>query len=155
MGKRKDWIGRRYGRLTVIGESEEPNCVTCLCDCGNQKEVVKGNLTNGNTSSCGCRRVESSRENLRERNLKVRKYGVDPHLLMNMKPTARNKTGVRGVCFIERIGKYRVDIGVGGRNLYCGCYSDFQEAIDVRKEAERVYFRPVVEKYKADMAANT
>lgn len=55
--KRIDMIGKRFGQLTVIGVEPSINKRTmlkCLCDCGNEVIVDRGNLTRGNTKSCGC-----------------------------------------------------------------------------------------------------
>ena len=46
--------GQRFSRLVVgarIGGTYE-----CLCDCGKTAVVDRGNLTSGNTKSCGCLR---------------------------------------------------------------------------------------------------
>jgi hypothetical protein len=59
----KDLNGQRFGRLLVIERSETINKRTrwkCQCDCGNQKIVEAGNLKNGNISSCGCLRRETT-----------------------------------------------------------------------------------------------
>lgn len=55
---KKNRIGLRYGKLTVIAEVEAgPDGKfqwLCKCDCGNEK-IAKGNgLGNGGTTSCGC-----------------------------------------------------------------------------------------------------
>lgn len=57
--------GKKFGRLLVIGRS--PTTFTasgqrrynylCLCDCGKEVSVFGGNMTHGNTRSCGCQRV--------------------------------------------------------------------------------------------------
>lgn len=54
--KVRDLTGERFGRLTVIKRSNNPGRVawTCKCDCGNEVEVLSGNLTMGYTTSCGC-----------------------------------------------------------------------------------------------------
>lgn len=31
----------------------------CICDCGNITEVFQGNLTRGNTTSCGCNHIKA------------------------------------------------------------------------------------------------
>lgn len=56
-----DITGNKYGRLTVIAlhshGSRNPWSHTkwlCRCDCGNEIIVARGNLTTGNTQSCGC-----------------------------------------------------------------------------------------------------
>ncbi len=55
-------IGERFGRLTVMRESEpyvspggrvRPRWL-CLCDCGIEKVIVVGSLKSGLTKSCGC-----------------------------------------------------------------------------------------------------
>lgn len=60
--RRKYLEDERFGNLTVLktiyyNESGEkyPKC-ECLCDCGNIINVYYSNLTNGNTTSCGCTR---------------------------------------------------------------------------------------------------
>ena len=55
-----DMVGKRYGRLVVIGLSENRNrYVICKCDCGNTCEVNQYSLVSGNTRSCGCLRKEA------------------------------------------------------------------------------------------------
>lgn len=60
----KDLTNQRFGKLTVQYESQkriDKHCVWhCLCDCGNEVEIIGKNLLNGSTSSCGC--VKSSGE---------------------------------------------------------------------------------------------
>lgn len=53
----KRWIGRRFGRLTVIG-IEPGRKALCRCDCGNKTMVHRSNLGRSNTRSCGCIRKE-------------------------------------------------------------------------------------------------
>lgn len=53
---RKDEIGNRYGKLTVLEYAATINGRSqwkCLCDCGNETIVQGAHLRNGNTSSCG------------------------------------------------------------------------------------------------------
>jgi hypothetical protein len=53
-----DRVGFRYGRLTVLqqaGRSESKKVLwACRCDCGEDTCVTAGDLTTGNTVSCGC-----------------------------------------------------------------------------------------------------
>jgi len=56
-----DFIGKRYGRLTVLKQlpsikkgTDVRRVVLCLCDCGNEKEKKIKELENGSTKSCGC-----------------------------------------------------------------------------------------------------
>lgn len=57
-----DFVGFRFGRLTVLsraGTSASGKALwTCKCDCGRETAVETSRLRNGNTSSCGCLRLE-------------------------------------------------------------------------------------------------
>lgn len=59
-------IGSKFGRLTVlelVGRYKNGDAkYQCICDCGNKRIVLHGNLRNGNTKSCGCLHKEASRE---------------------------------------------------------------------------------------------
>lgn len=56
--RKKDLVGQRFGRLTVISElSERQNghiLWSCRCDCGKQIKVNSCNLISGKSKSCGC-----------------------------------------------------------------------------------------------------
>ena len=54
-----DMSGLKFGRLLVISRAEpQPGGARfhCICDCGNSTVVTGGNLRNGGSRSCGCRR---------------------------------------------------------------------------------------------------
>jgi len=63
MGKPIDMTGNRYGRLSVIEMSGYNNhnqrLWRCVCDCGNESEVIGFLLRQGQTKSCGCLLKES------------------------------------------------------------------------------------------------
>ncbi len=53
----KDYIGRRFHKLTVIGYDGKRGGMhrwKCRCDCGNITTVGQTNLQSGKTKSCGC-----------------------------------------------------------------------------------------------------
>lgn len=58
MGKMKNLMGQRFGKLTVIecmGKLDGRHYSwKCICDCGNETIVQASRLTSGNTKSCGC-----------------------------------------------------------------------------------------------------
>ena len=60
-------IGDRFGRLEVVSITDKHYAggkfIVCKCDCGNIKEIRSGNLISGNTRSCGCLSIETSRKN--------------------------------------------------------------------------------------------
>lgn len=57
-----DIAGKKFGRLAAqncVGRNKHGAAVwSCLCDCGNQYEVVSHDLRKGHTQSCGCLRKE-------------------------------------------------------------------------------------------------
>lgn len=65
--KRKLFIseGQKFGRLTIIKETNGVNCqgrqirnVMCICDCGNIISPIITSLFSGATKSCGCLQKE-------------------------------------------------------------------------------------------------
>lgn len=56
--KFNDVSGVKFGKLTavkIVGKAKnQANIWFCKCDCGNTIEVPIGNLTSGNSASCGC-----------------------------------------------------------------------------------------------------
>lgn len=51
-------IGEKYGRWTVIGNSEKKNYSVCECQCGNIRDVRNDHLKEGRSQSCGCIKKE-------------------------------------------------------------------------------------------------
>lgn len=54
----EDLAGKRFGKLTVLSFVKRNNNYVqiwkCLCDCGNEVNVIRTSLIRGNTRSCGC-----------------------------------------------------------------------------------------------------
>jgi hypothetical protein len=53
-------MGRKFGRLLVIGVSDRRYHWQCVCECLRVKCVATGNLTSGSILSCGCLRRENA-----------------------------------------------------------------------------------------------
>lgn len=55
-------IGLHFGKLSVVSVSHVANknhtYYRCLCSCGGRKTVYRGNLTSGQTKSCGCLKIK-------------------------------------------------------------------------------------------------
>jgi hypothetical protein len=56
MKKSHDITGQRFGRLVALSQVTSGSRAKwrCICDCGATKDIVKPNLKNGTTKSCGC-----------------------------------------------------------------------------------------------------
>lgn len=57
----------------------------------------------------------------------------------NMGLTSLSKSGVPGVTWVEDRGKWRVRIKVNGKKFSLGSYITFDDAVQVRKDAEKKY----------------
>lgn len=58
----------------------------------------------------------------------------------NSKPKSKNKTGVHGVDFRKDCKKWVTRITVNGKRIFLGKFDTFEEAVQVRIEAENKYF---------------
>ena len=53
---------------------------------------------------------------------------------------SNNKSGVTGVFWSKKTGKWIAAIGVDRSPKHLGCFDNFEDAVRVRREAERQYF---------------
>lgn len=77
--KSKKVIGMKFGNLTVLEEysGDKRRKLKCLCDCGNEVIVSKGDVLSGHTESCGCLQVKRATEaNTKDWTGYVSDYGV-------------------------------------------------------------------------------
>lgn len=59
--------GSRHGKLEAVSERfklDKKWFVRCRCDCGAERNVLYGNFIKGLSTSCGCKRAESLREDI-------------------------------------------------------------------------------------------
>ena len=122
-GKLIDITGNKYGRLTVVKYSHMGNHGNsfwdCICDCGDVKKIGRGNLTSGQTKSCGCLLKEISVKLLTKHNL----YGTPSYRIWN---------GMKNRCINKRDKHYK-DYGERGITVcdkwltFEGFYDDMGE----------------------------
>lgn len=76
-----DFIGQRFGRLTVIGiehndNKKQPRWIwRCKCDCGNETHVRADYVYHKHSASCGCA-VHDNKPNLKHGESKTRLYHI-------------------------------------------------------------------------------
>jgi hypothetical protein len=59
--KKKNWVGLKFGRWTVIEEVEPRHALCeCLCEAKTRKVVLRSNLVRGLSTSCGCYSKEAT-----------------------------------------------------------------------------------------------
>ena len=70
MSRFKNLTGMKFGRLTVIERAKDKFrkngkkeiCWKCLCECGNIKILTRNSLLSSHVKSCGCLRIEKTKE---------------------------------------------------------------------------------------------
>lgn len=156
--KRLDLTGKTFSRLTVVsyaGRAKNGNALwNCECSCGGTAVVDGYRLRNGATKSCGCYRRELMRKLILE-NPKTRAQmgnterftdseGVNVGAITKRRST--NRSGVVGVSFDRQSGKWNSRLFMKGKLLLNKQFVDFQAAVDARKEAEKKYLTPLLER---------
>lgn len=131
-----DYIGKRFNHLTLIKNLNKLNkdsskLTLFKCDCGNEKELVFTQVLHNKVKSCGCEQGylnDYSRKKASNKLIDLYKNGT-------MK---NNKTGYTGISIVN--GKYRVRLQKNRITYHIGYFSNLEEAIKARKEAEEKYF---------------
>ena len=149
--------GQKFGRLLVIGQAELAKPLAngqrlgwlCRCDCGREVVTTRKNLLSGAVSSCGCLLKEEGAATVRQR---VQAYdGTQLSAISPDRPANKNsKSGVKGVYWNEREGKWIAKITIRRKNITLGRFTRIEDAIIARKEAEEKYFKPILEDAKAN-----
>ena len=131
----KDWVGKRFGMLTVLSYARKENGFHiwhCRCDCGNEVDVRQSNLQNGWTIGCGCQR--DPKKNL---------HYKDGTCLEMLRPDVIYKTntsGVRGVYYSNKRNKWIAQIMFKQKCYYLGGYDCIEEVAEARHIAEEKLF---------------
>ncbi len=120
-----DFIGKRYGDLTVIDgrRISEYLYLKCICVCGNTVEVRRTNLTSGKTRNCGCK--SKGFKHLIKDHSQVFKFD-------NI--SSNNSSGYVGVDFDKNAKKYRARITIMRKTFYLGHFDTPQQANNERKK---------------------
>lgn len=107
-------IGQKFGKLTALkmleSNKHKKKMWLCLCECGNEKEVVSSSLTHGLTKSCGCLQSELTTIRLTKHGqakagLKTAEYKCWKGITQrceNIKDSAYHNYGGRGILICER-----------------------------------------------------
>lgn len=147
MSAKIEMVGKKFYELKVEKEAGRNRwgqaMWECRCSCGNTCVVSGGDLRSGNTKSCGCLNLKRAK-----RTILAQTVGhSNPAKICSDKSHKLNTSGTKGVCPTKN-GKWRAAIGVEGKYLYLGTFSDINDAIRARKAAEEKYYKPIREAYK-------
>lgn len=112
----------------------------CKCECGKECDVRYDDLVSGNVQSCGCLHSE-----------KIKGLYVDgtaPCKLDGNKIRSTNTSGTTGVWFDKSRGKWSAEIMFKKKKYFLGRYDKKEDAIAIRKAAEKEIFGGFLEWYK-------
>lgn len=149
--KRRELSGQSIGFLTVLERSDvrisrgrrtSPTW-KCQCDCGAIVYRATDTLTNDDKNMCPDCASHYATEKMRQNAGFV--DGTQLSKITNMKPTAANTSGVRGVSFDKHSGKWRAMLIFQGKRHHLGLFSRFEDAVRARKTAEEDYFGAYLE----------
>ena len=103
----------------------------CLCKCGKEAIVCQSNLKSSHTRSCGCLSDPRNTRHFVE--------GTCIESIRSRKVSASNKSGIRGVYFNRRSGRWIAQITFQGHTRYLGSFESLEEAAQARKKAEAIF----------------
>lgn len=135
-GGKKDLTGQQFGNLTVLKEATKKSpdrsvLWICRCNlCGKEKEIPANQLIRGVQTSCGC--AKSTR-------LQKTNGYIDGTSLKNVfseKISKNNTSGYKGV--YKKRDKWAAKIQYKKKNYYLGSYERLEDAVNARKEAEKL-----------------
>ena len=158
--KSPDLTGRVFGKLTVLGRSDKRNSRgarttpmwECRCECGNITYKATDTLKASGKCMCldcnGRYGAEKARENAGYVG------GTQLTKIIDMKPTAANTSGVRGVQYDKRTNRYRARLKFKGKLMNFGSYRTLEEAVTARRAAEQEYYGSFLEElgYEKEVA---
>ena len=156
-GRRKDLKGQRFGNLTAIERSDKyietagrskKYLWKCLCDCGAVVYRLPEKLRHDVNSACDtCASGKAVAAMVQNAGFVE---GTQLKKIASRKLPITNKSGVRGVFFNKRTGKWRAMLKFQGVDHYLGEYKDIEDAKRARYTAEQKYYDPIIEKYSIE-----
>lgn len=138
--KAADMVGFEQGRLKVVRRAGTRNGKAlweCQCECGNPCQYTTTQLRSFGVQSCGCLQKEKARE-LAPLASGKRTLKEDTCVnAFNSTLGKNNTSGIKGVSYHQKSGKWRAQIRVQGKNYHLGSFLDIKEAENARLSAER------------------
>ena len=153
IGSITDLTDVRFGKLVVqdrAGYVNNEPAWLCRCDCGTSKIVAGSSLKKKTATSCGCTRRESARTHLvaNSRKRKLIEYtAIDA--IENRGVNKNNTSGVSGVSYNTKTGKYRAYITFQRRWYGLGEFADIKDAIKARRDSEERLFGEFLKRFRS------
>ncbi len=139
----EDLVGRRFGKLEVVARSDKRGSRgartvplwECRCDCGAICYKATDKLTSPELSMCSDCVGKYATEKMRQRAGYV--GGTQISRITSNKLNSSNTSGARGVYYDKSSGKWRARLRFKGKIYNFGTYTNFDDAVKARKEAEQ------------------
>lgn len=141
---------KTFNYIKVLNKTKERDykgSIMWECQCLNCQRIFKLSedaLVHGSYKSCGCKKKELASKLSQSLHLY---NGTCLEFIEKRKYRKDNKTGVVGV-FETQNGSYKSMIGFMGKRYYLGTYKQKEEAVLVRRDAERCLHETFVLKYR-------
>lgn len=156
-----DLVGKRFGKLVVIGADDRKGYVVCDCECGKSTSVRATSLMKKHqpTRSCGC----IHRAKVKEIGTKTIPKNMEQQVKINLQyhtnfqvieaaiPPKHNTSGYKGISWDDRRHKWVTYINVHSKRIFLGRFASLDDAIDARREAEEKYHKPLIDQKKTDL----
>lgn len=147
--KRIDLTGQTFGELSVIQLSNKrgkdgTRLWECQCSCKNIIYLHGYSLLHGHYKSCGCKRIAKRDAGLKKHIKSDRIDGTRKSALKS-KLHKGNKSGYKGVTWVESRNKWRAYIGHKGKQVSLGYFDNKEDAVAARQNAEEKYHKPYLE----------
>ena len=150
MTKKNKLIGQKIGMLVVLEKTNKRNkqgrvLYKCQCECGNIVYYNSSDLKQN--VSCGCWRKSRARI---DKMMRTMQYVENTSISLIKKTTinSNNTSGFMGVSYDKTRDKWRAYIRLQYKTKHLGRFNTLEEAIEARLEAEDIYYKPIIDKYK-------
>lgn len=142
-----DIQNQSFGKLRVLYVTDKKSHTKnrckiwhCICECGNECDVLYSDLVSGNVQSCGCLQLEKVRE--------LYVDGTAPCKLDGSNKRVTNTSGYTGVWYDKTRYKWCAEIMFKKKKYFLGRYDKKDDAITIRKLAEEEIFGSFLEWYE-------
>lgn len=155
-----DITGKRYGSLVALHYTKSIKLSTgstsvywlFKCDCGNEVEL-EAHAVKRRQKCCSMScpynpaKINGKPKGFIPLQEDVHKHKTNIQFKDYTKPPSNNKSGYPGVWFDKKTNKYQAYITFKKKRYYLGYYSDIDEAISIRKNAEQQIFGEFISWY--------
>lgn len=137
-------VGQTFGHCKVISTTIVNNKLHYVCECllcGNTFSAMPYKLKSGNTQSCGCLQRQAVKS----------LYVADTapcKLTESQKPRITNTSGTTGVWYDRSRGAWVAEIMFRGKKYFLGRRVIKEDAIKLRKQAEKQIFGEFLDWYE-------